>query len=276
MAISKILTVEFHEVTSDPSSGGLAAPIGSQAYDTTNGDAYTKTGGANTDWSKFGTGGGGTPTVTSIDNTDSPYAASSGEVIICDTSSGAIEVDLPTASGISGETITIRKDGAGDTTTNLVTLDPNGSETIDGFSTIDLFARDGFANITLMSDGTNWIRTEHSDIGIYVPTYTGNTNIDSVTGVGARFTRTLDHVVVSGDVSPNATVDATFTRFRVSLPFASSVSAATDLAGTFSQRSPSTGGVAEANPINNDAFMAYTCNGTNAEQSKFIFQYIIL
>jgi hypothetical protein len=68
-----------------------------------------------------------------IDNTDSPYSASWGEYIDVDSSGGAVTITLPTlASGIDGtgrgRAITVFLSTAG----NTVTIDGNGSETVNG------------------------------------------------------------------------------------------------------------------------------------------------
>jgi Trm5-related predicted tRNA methylase len=74
-------------------------------------------------------------------------------MVIVDSSSNAVEVDLPTASGNAGKTVDIlAKTG----TTNAVTVDPNGSETINGVST-SYILNVNYANLTLVSDGSNWV-----------------------------------------------------------------------------------------------------------------------
>lgn len=83
----------------------------------------------------------------------STYTATSADYTIKnDATSGAITINLPTASGISGRIYTIKKvDSSG----NAVTVDPNGSETIDGAATYSLATQ--WKYVTIQSDGTNWI-----------------------------------------------------------------------------------------------------------------------
>lgn len=74
-------------------------------------------------------------------------------MVIVDSSSNPVEVDLPTASGNAGKTVDVlAKTGA----TNAVTVDPNGSETINGNAASRTLNVD-YSNITLVSDGSNWV-----------------------------------------------------------------------------------------------------------------------
>jgi hypothetical protein len=78
-------------------------------------------------------------------------ATISDSTIQCDATSGAFTVNLPTASGIPGRLYTIKKI---DSSANAITVDGNGSETIDGATTKSLAAQWDW--ITVQSDGTNW------------------------------------------------------------------------------------------------------------------------
>jgi hypothetical protein len=88
--------------------------------------------------------------ITEIDDTDSPYTVGNNErVILADPTSGTITINLPTATRV-GQVFEIKNVGA----TNAVTVDPNGTETIDGETTVALDTQ--FQTLTLVSDGTNW------------------------------------------------------------------------------------------------------------------------
>ncbi len=88
--------------------------------------------------------------------------------ILCDATSGNITITLPTAASVgSGFSFWIRRDDASD---NTVTIDPDGSETIDGDSSLNL-ATDNTAFI--MSDGSNWVN-------LY-PTGAGAGSVTSIT-----------------------------------------------------------------------------------------------
>ena len=70
----------------------------------------------------------GIETVTDIDDTDSPYTIlATDAVIMCDTDSGAITVNLP--AGIAGKRYKIVNAGSSG---NAVTIAPNGAELFFG------------------------------------------------------------------------------------------------------------------------------------------------
>lgn len=77
--------------------------------------------------------------VTSIDDTDSPYTALTTDyVIMCDCTNGEVVVALPAISGATGKHYSIVKT---DVTANPVTVNPNGSETINGATTLTVATR---------------------------------------------------------------------------------------------------------------------------------------
>ena len=73
-------------------------------------------------------------------------------VILCDATSAAFTVTLPTAVGIEGREFTIVKT---DSSVNAVTVDGNGSETINGATTKALSSQ--WDKVTVVSDGSNWV-----------------------------------------------------------------------------------------------------------------------
>ena len=86
-----------------------------------------------------------------IDNTDSPYTAAGAVVIICDTTGGAITVNLPAAASSAGVIYRIKKISA---SANNVTVDGNGGETIDDALTVDITAQ--YESIDVFCDGVEW------------------------------------------------------------------------------------------------------------------------
>jgi len=83
-------------------------------------------------------------------NTDYTLVRNDGTVLFS-TGSTSRTANLPAASTVSGETYTVKKiDSAGGT----VTIDPDGSETIDGGLTAVITVQ--FESITFQSDGSNW------------------------------------------------------------------------------------------------------------------------
>lgn len=70
--------------------------------------------------------------------------------VLCDTSSNAITINLPASTSHTGRIYNIKIIDA----TNNVTIDPNGSETIDGSSTLTLSTLND--SVTIQCDGSNW------------------------------------------------------------------------------------------------------------------------
>lgn len=97
---------------------------------------------------------GGSADLTITTTSSATYSATTyNTMYIVDSSSNAVEIDLPTASGQAGKTIDVlAKTGA----TNAVTIDPYLSETINGNSVSRVLTSD-YANMTLVSDGNNWV-----------------------------------------------------------------------------------------------------------------------
>lgn len=81
------------------------------------------------------------------------YAATGDEVVIpCDATSAGFTVGLPAAASYTGKRYTIVKT---DSTFNVVTVDGNASETINGATTTTLNTQ--YEAVTIVSDGTNWL-----------------------------------------------------------------------------------------------------------------------
>lgn len=72
-------------------------------------------------------------------------------IILVSASGGSVTITLPTAVGIKGKEFTIKKT---DSSANIVTVDGNGSETIDGDTTRDLALQ--YEAIDIISDNASW------------------------------------------------------------------------------------------------------------------------
>jgi hypothetical protein len=80
------------------------------------------------------------------------YTAELDEIVRCDPSGGAFDVDLPTAVGATGRAVTVKNVT---TSTTAITVDPNGAETVDGAAGYSMTTAYGSA--TFISDGANWM-----------------------------------------------------------------------------------------------------------------------
>jgi hypothetical protein len=69
--------------------------------------------------------------------------------LICNSAS-AMTVNLPAAANLTGIMFTIKNINTG-----TVTIDGNGSETIDGSTTTALETK--YSSITIVSNGTGWV-----------------------------------------------------------------------------------------------------------------------
>lgn len=82
-------------------------------------------------------------TNTLLDNTHS--------TILVDAASGDLTIDLPAATACKGRLYCVKKI---DSTTNTITIDGNGTETIDGDLVKQINIQ--YVSITIQSDGSNW------------------------------------------------------------------------------------------------------------------------
>jgi hypothetical protein len=88
----------------------------------------------------------GGPTLRNV--TATTTFATPNETVNC--TGNTFTVNLPTAVGIQGTTYTLVNSGTG-----VITLQPNGLETINGSLSIDLSIQ--YISRTVQSDGSNWI-----------------------------------------------------------------------------------------------------------------------
>lgn len=95
-------------------------------------------------------------TVTTVKT--SAYTATVGELVQVNASGGSFSIHFPTAVGNSGKRIGVLKVLA-DTSFNAVTMDGNGSETLDGATTRKCCTAGEF--FVYVSDGSNWIGKVH-------------------------------------------------------------------------------------------------------------------
>lgn len=85
-----------------------------------------------------------------VSKTSAYTATQSDDVILC--SGSAFTVTLYTAVGNTGRQLTIKKTDS--SLSNVITIDGDGSETIDGVTSTTLNTQ--YESVTLVSDGANW------------------------------------------------------------------------------------------------------------------------
>ena len=93
----------------------------------------------------------GTVLIPIVAKTGAYTATATDEVITCDATSAAFTITLPAVAGITGKPYTIKKT---DSSGNIVTIDGNASETIDGATTYLLSSQ--YDTLPIVSDGSNW------------------------------------------------------------------------------------------------------------------------
>jgi hypothetical protein len=87
------------------------------------------------------------------DSKTANYTATATDyTILTDATAGAITISLPDASSLSGKTYIIKKT---DSSSNAVTIDPNGSQTIDGVTTYTLSTQ--YKYVTVQAYGGSWL-----------------------------------------------------------------------------------------------------------------------
>jgi hypothetical protein len=82
-------------------------------------------------------------------NISATYTATTSDDYFINITSGTFTLNLPTAATPYGQVYVIKNSGTG-----TVTVDPNGSQTIDGATTFTMNVQNG--SITIIGDGTNW------------------------------------------------------------------------------------------------------------------------
>lgn len=92
-----------------------------------------------------------TPRLEVVTKTTTYTALVQDDVIKADTSGGAWTLTLPDATTCRGKVLYIKKVSSD---ANSLTIDPNGSQTIDGMTTRVLIVQYDF--MAVVSDGSNW------------------------------------------------------------------------------------------------------------------------
>lgn len=116
----------------------------------------------------------------------SNYTTSGEEVIYVDSSGGVVTITLASSDAAAGRSILV-VDEAGSAGTNAITIDTEGSETIEGSSSTSISTN--FGTATLESNGTNWV------VSASTPSSGGSsyTDEDAQDAVGNNYDSTLTY-----------------------------------------------------------------------------------
>lgn len=111
----------------------------------------------------IGGGGGGSSTLT-INNRTAAYTVVAGDLAkVINCTSGTFTVSLTAAATLgAGFNVTIWNTST--TATDVITIDPNGTETIDGRTTLILRRGEG---MQIVCDGTNWQTGDKKTMRLY-------------------------------------------------------------------------------------------------------------
>lgn len=147
---------------------------------------------------KAGGGGGGGLTPVFITDADSPYTASAGELVYCNSTAGAITVELPATPGDADRVRVV--DSAGAAAANNITIDGNG-ETVNGDATFVLDLNFGQFDGAYNGTGTDW---EHALSGGSLT----EANVNDLTSGIETFFFAASLFNVAGAVSPATVVQS--------------------------------------------------------------------
>lgn len=202
--VSSNLPFKFKTDTGDPST-----PAAGWSYYNTTANALKLYNGSS--WDTVGTTSGlpslSVETFTSADTLDA-----NNDIALCDASTAAFTLSLPTASGITGKVYLIKKTDSD--WSKAVTIDPNGSETIGGSTTTKLHTTGEYVQI--VSDGTNWVLLDrvipNGDHSVSSPT----TNLSTNVTFAMRIARDRKHAIIQADwIFSGANSDAVNANFTL-------------------------------------------------------------
>lgn len=106
-------------------------------------------------WATPSAGSGSSLLTVSTTKTSAYTITTADQVVVADATSAAFTLLLPTAVGNGGKVFDIKRINAG---TNAVTIDANGSQTIDGAATYVLQSQ--WEAVRIVSNNSNWLVLE--------------------------------------------------------------------------------------------------------------------
>jgi hypothetical protein len=137
----------------------------------TTGQVLMATSGTTATWQTPSTGGGGASATKTISNKTAAYTVVAGDLgTIINCTSGTFTVSL-TAAATLGAGFTCSIWNSSTSVGNYITIDPNGSETIDSRTTLVLRRGEG---LDIVSDGTNWQTGNKKQMRGYAENFTAS------------------------------------------------------------------------------------------------------
>ena len=132
--------------------------------------------------------------------------------------------------------------------------------------------------ITVSGGGTVWsINSTILSGGTYTPTLTNDLNIDSSTAYACQYAVSSGVCTVSGRFDLDVTLTASSTKLRISLPFASALTASTQVGGTaYCLTIAGLGSTIYADAVNDAALVQFISTDIGSNSWFFIFQYKIV
>lgn len=137
--------------------------------------------------------------------------STSDDVITGDASGGNFTLTLPTAVGNTGKVFRIKR--TDQTLANKITIDGNGSETIDGALTKLLKTQ--YEEFTIVSDGSNWQILSHTYPQVLAAYTPGTNGLGTAASIEMFWKREGNCVLITGNLT-TGTVSAA--EARVDLP----------------------------------------------------------
>lgn len=193
--------------------------------------------------------------------------------------SGVPTVSAYTAGFALAATLQLQHHGGalniGGSTAVTGTLSCTGNATLGdaGTDTVDVKGRIFGSNLHNNASGLSG--ASYIGSGTYTPTGAAQVNVTSVTVATAKYLRVGNVVTVSGTVDISATAATSFTRFSMTLPISSNLTALTDLAGAANFLSGSAYGAAivYADTTNDRAFFDFNSIGAGTHNFTYSYTY---
>jgi len=199
--------------------------------------------------------------------------------ILADATSGAFAITLPTLADNLDRVFTIKKT---DSSSNTVTIDGEGAETIDGVITLILFLQ--FESVTIAAGVAGWnIISAQWGSGQYTPVVTSRRDWTTISTEAGIFARVSPNIVNCSAKCTATAIDLTRHDMGFSLPIASNFAATNECLGTFGVHGGGSGdlvgtegGVVQASIANNEALTFIFPDVAQIQELFIIFMYKII